>query len=212
MNIVLMGVQGSGKGTQAEMLAEARGYEHINIGQLFRSEIAADSEIGRLAAIYINKGELVPDDVTYQVLDKDAPQGSRDMIFDGFPRSLPQAEYIYKHYKIKMIIILDLEIAESLRRITARRHCSNCGKGYNILFKKPAVEGVCDVCGGKLITRDDDKPKEVMRRIEIYKGQVKKLLSYFEGKVPVFHIDASAGIKEVFAEILNTVDGKPQAG
>jgi adenylate kinase len=205
MNVVIMGVQGSGKGTQAKKVAEQTGMRHINIGELFRSELTAESEIGNRAKSYISQGELVPDSVTFEILAKAAPAGSENLIFDGFPRTVAQAEYLLEKYKIKLVIVLDLSEEEAVKRISARRNCSQCKRDYNVLYKPPKKSGICDVCGGKLVTRTDDKPQEVKRRIEIYNDQAKKLLDYFEGKVEISRIDASAGINEIFAEILNDI-------
>ena len=206
MNIVIMGVQGSGKGTQAKKLAELKGWKHINIGQLFRAEMTEGTATGKEAKQYITSGELVPDDITFQIFAHAAPSGANELILDGFPRSVAQSKYLLEHYQIDLVIVLDLSVEDAVKRISARRNCSNCGRDYNILYKKPQKEGVCDVCGGELVTREDDKPKEVQRRIDIYMTQAKKLLDFFEGKVKIMSIDASQGIDEIYNELVKDVD------
>jgi adenylate kinase len=206
MNIVIMGVQGSGKGTQAKKLAELKGWKHINIGQLFRAEMSGGTATGKEAKQYITSGELVPDEITFRIFANAAPFGASELILDGFPRTVPQTQYLLEHYKIDMIIVLDLSEAEAVKRISARRNCSNCGGDYNVLYKKPQKEGICDTCGGELVTREDDKPKEVQRRIDIYLAQAKKLLDFFEGKVQITKIDASQSIGEIFNQLVKEVD------
>jgi len=206
MNVVIMGVQGSGKGTQAKKLADLKGWKHVNIGQLFRTEMTEATAIGKEAKQYITKGELVPDEITFKII-KNGTQGSDDeIIFDGFPRTAAQSEYLMEHYQLDMIIVLELEEAEAVKRISARRNCSVCHRDYNILYKKPKQEGICDICGGKLVVREDDKPAEVQRRIDIYQEQARKLLDYFQGKVKIVRIDAAQGVEEIFNELIKEVD------
>ncbi|MCF7913107.1 MAG: nucleoside monophosphate kinase [Candidatus Cloacimonetes bacterium] len=206
MNIVIMGVQGSGKGTQAKKLAELKGWKHINIGQLFRAEMSGGTATGKEAKQYVTNGELVPDELTFRIFANAAPFNSSNLILDGFPRSVAQSKYLLEHYQIDKIIVLDLSEAEAVKRISARRNCSKCGRDYNTLYKKPQKEGICDVCGGELVTREDDKPKEVQRRIDIYMEQARKLLDFFEGKVKIVSIDASQGIDEIFSLLVKEVD------
>jgi adenylate kinase len=206
MNIVIMGVQGSGKGTQAKKLAVYKNWKHINIGQLFREEMTAGTEIGIKAKQYISSGELVPDAVTFNILKNATKDTEENMILDGFPRTVAQAEYLMAHYKLDMVIVLDLSETEAVRRISARRNCSNCNRDYNILYKRPEHEGICDICGGKLVTRADDKPQEVQRRIDIYQKQARKLLNFFEDQVKIVNIDASQNIDDIFTEIIKEVE------
>ena len=206
MNVVIMGVQGSGKGTQAKKVAEYKGLKHINIGQLFREEMAAETETGKEAKQYITKGELVPDEITFRIIKNAISGKGNNMILDGFPRSVAQAQYLLDNYELDLVIVLELDEEEAVRRISARRNCSKCHRDYNILYKKPKKEGICDVCGGKLVVREDDKPKEVKRRIDIYQEKAKKLLEFFEDKVEIKKIDASQNIEAIYNQIIKELN------
>jgi len=206
MNIVIMGVQGSGKGTQAKKLADLKSWKHVNLGQLFRIEMTEGTETGKRAKQYITSGELVPDEITFEIFKHATEEAGQSMILDGFPRTPAQAEYLLKRYSIDLVIVLDLDESEAVKRISARRNCSGCGRDYNVLFKKPQKEGICDVCGGTLVTREDDKPQEVQRRIDIYQEQAKKLLDFFQGKVKITKIDAAQGINDIFDRLVKEVD------
>lgn len=207
MNIILMGVQGSGKGTQAEKLALDPGWRHINIGQLFRGLLKEDNELSRTVSSYVHRGELVPDEITFEVIDSAIDNDVRGLIFDGFPRTKQQAEYLFKRMDIDATVLLDLPEEESFRRITSRRHCERCHANYNLLFKPPKEEGICDICGGKLVMREDDSLPEIKRRIEIYNQQSGMILKECENyNIPVIHINANQGIDEIFSEIAESVE------
>ncbi|MCF7920140.1 MAG: nucleoside monophosphate kinase [Candidatus Cloacimonetes bacterium] len=207
MNVVFMGVQGSGKGTQAERIAQLTGWKHINIGQLFREQLSTDSELSREVKNYVLKGELVPDEITFKVIDSARSGNTEGMIFDGFPRTGEQAEYLIKNSHIDGIIVLELPEEESLRRLTSRRNCSKCQANYNLLFKPPKVEGICDKCGGKLVARADDSLPEIKRRIEIYNEQENSILKVCEAHhVPIIRINGKQSIEQIFEEIRNALE------
>ena len=139
MNIVLIGVQGSGKGTQAEILAEKFGWKHINIGEIFRQNIEQKTALGLEAQSYIDKGELVPDKLVFQLIESVLKNARNGFVLDGFPRNMKQAEYLTEHFRIDKVILLDLSDKAAVNRLTSRRVCENCGAVYNLLFKKPKI-------------------------------------------------------------------------
>ncbi len=206
MNIVLFGIQGSGKGTQASMLSEKLAMKHINLGELFRQEIKADTEIGKIAKIYIDKGNLVPDEYVYHMIDNYVGLGIKGLIFDGFPRNKDQADYLVKHYHIDFVIYLDLDDDEAKKRISARVRCRNCQQNYNLLASPPEVEGVCDVCGGVVASRDDDTPKAIDQRLARFHKETKSLIKYFEKENLLHKVDANDDIEIVNEKILTIIE------
>ena len=186
-NIILMGPPGAGKGTLAKQLKEALNLVHISTGDMFREAIKAQTELGLLAASYINKGDLVPDDVTIGLVKErlSQPDCEAGFLLDGFPRTLPQAEALNEIAKsisrpIEAVINLDCDNEELVRRISGRRVCKNCGAPYHVVTMKPKVEGVCDLCGGPLYQRKDDNEDALKVRLEHYVSETKPLLDYYQ--------------------------------
>lgn len=191
MNIVMLGKPGSGKGTVGKMLSQALNITHISSGELFRCYTKKAGEIGEEINSYISKGNLVPDElaiklVEQRLLELDCKNG---VILDGFPRTEKQAEELEKflnknNKKIDMALELDLSDEDIIERIVQRRICSNvdCREIYNLDFKKPKTEGICDKCGNKLIQREDDKIETVKQRLEIYHSTSKELIEYYKSK------------------------------
>lgn len=206
MNIVLFGIQGSGKGTQATMLSEKLAMKHINLGGLFREEIKTGTEIGNIAKVYIDKGNLVPDEFVYHMIDNFVGLGIKGLIFDGFPRNKEQADYLVKHYQIDFVIYLDLNDEEAKKRISARVRCKNCHEGYNLLATPPQVDGVCDVCGGVVAPRDDDTPEAIDQRLARFHKETKSLIKYFQKHDLLYKVDAYDDIETVNEKILAIVD------
>ena len=191
MYIVMLGAPGSGKGTTAKILAKKTNLPHISTGDMFREQIKKDTELGKLANSYISKGQLVPDEVTIHIVEdrltwEDAQNG---VILDGFPRTLEQAkaldEILEKQAK-KVDIVPELIISDDviIDRILHRATCSNkeCGAIYNTEFRKPKVEGICDICGSALVTRTDDNRETIQNRLEVYRKNSKDLISYYQEK------------------------------
>lgn len=207
-NIVLMGPPGAGKGTLATKLREELHLVHISTGDMFREAIKAQTELGVLAASYINKGDLVPDDVTIGLVkerlsQKDCEAG---FLLDGFPRTLPQAEALDEIAKsisrpIEAVINLDCDNEELVRRISGRRVCKNCGAPYHVVTMKPKVEGVCDLCGGPLYQRKDDNEEALKVRLEHYVSETKPLLDFYKKLGLLESFDSLVGKEVLFDEV-----------
>ncbi len=212
MNIILLGPPGAGKGTQAARITAKYGIPQISTGDIFRKNIKEGTELGLKAKAYMDKGELVPDDLvieiaTARLLEDDCKAG---FMLDGFPRTVYQAEkldeFLAKH-GMKIDSVLDIEVEKSilLARIIGRRVCKACGATYHVVNMPPAKEGVCDSCGGELYQRADDTEATVKNRIEVYEAQTMPLVDYYEKAGNIVHIDGSAELDDVFAEIVKTL-------
>lgn len=188
-NLIMLGAPGSGKGTRAVALCEVLGVKQISTGDLFRHNISEGTELGKLAKSYMDKGELVPDDVTAAMLEErlKQPDTKTGFILDGFPRTIRQAEMLDKILsdlgeEIAAVIYLDVPDEEIVKRISGRRICKNCQTPYHVSFTPPQNEGRCDKCGAELIIRDDDKPETVKKRLEVYKSTTFPLVKYYEDR------------------------------
>ena len=207
-NIILMGPPGAGKGTQAKKLIAEFGIPHISTGDMFREAIKEGTPLGKLAASYINDGHLVPDDVTIGLVKErlSQPDCEGGFLLDGFPRTLPQAEALQKMTKeisreIDVVVNLDCDNNELVRRISGRRVCRSCGAPYHIVTLKPKVEGVCDLCGGELYQRKDDNEEALKVRLEHYVQDTKPLLDYYASKGLLESFDSLVGKDKLFDEV-----------
>jgi adenylate kinase len=200
---IVMGVQGSGKGTQAKLLAEALDLEHISVGDIFRWNVEHHTKLGARVRRIVAAGELVPDDLVEQVVRRrlDEHDWNFGFIIDGFPRSQAQARFFLESYDIDAVILLELPDTEVERRILSRRLCSRCGLDYNLISHRPAVPDVCDVCGGQLVTRVDDTPEAVQTRLRDYHAKTKPVLDLFRAKEVVVAVDATRPAGEVQSEL-----------
>ena len=212
MNIVLLGPPGAGKGTQAARIVEKYGVPHISTGDIFRANIKAGTELGKRAQEYMNRGELVPDDLvieiaTTRLLADDCAEG---FLLDGFPRTVYQAEkldeFLAAHgSKIDKVLDIAVEKEELMVRLTGRRVCKACGASYHVVNIPPKKEGICDVCGGPLVQRADDNAETVANRIEVYEAQTMPLIEYYEKAGNIAHIDGATGLESVFADIVKAL-------
>lgn len=189
MRIVLLGAPGTGKGTQAVVLAKELNIPHISTGDIFRYNIKNNTELGKLAKQYIDKGLLVPDEVTMNIV-KDRlgqPDCKKGFILDGFPRTIAQAEYLDKalyemNAKTEYCINFELDNDTIVKRISGRRVCIKCGASYNVDNKPPKKSGICDECSSEVIQRDDDKEETIRERLRVYEEQTKPLIDYYSKK------------------------------
>lgn len=207
-NIILMGPPGAGKGTLAKQLKTAYELVHISTGDMFRDAIKEGTELGKLAKSYIDQGHLVPDDVTIGIVrerlsKEDCAHG---FLLDGFPRTLPQAEALDVMSKeinrpIEVVVNLDCDEEELVRRISGRRVCKNCGAPYHVITMKPKVEGVCDICGGTLYQRADDNEEALRVRLGHYVAQTKPLLDFYQAKGLLENFNSLVGKEQLFDEV-----------
>ncbi len=206
VNIILIGKQGSGKGTQAKLLAKKFNLEHINTGALFRKHIENETDIGLIADAYIQMGALVPDKFVFQLIEESIEPDIKGLVFDGFPRTLEQAAYVVDRYHIDKVIYLSLPVEVAKERITSRVECKDCGKTYNLLTSPPVKEKVCDICGGVVGPRADDKPEAIEKRISEFLEKTKVQLDYFSKYGIVETIDANDSVENVSIKISEIVE------
>jgi len=205
--LVLLGVPGAGKGTQAKLLEELLQIPQISTGDLFRYNLKNETELGLLAKSYMDRGDLVPDEVTIRMVEERLTREdcARGAIFDGFPRNLTQATALDAITEplggIAVVPLIGLEDDDAMRRITGRRVCRSCGAVYHIDFNPPKQEGVCDVDGGELYQRDDDKPDTVRNRLYVYYKQTAPLVGYYYAKGLLAEVDGGLPIDEVQANL-----------
>jgi adenylate kinase len=202
MQIVLLGVPGAGKGTQAHRLADRFDLELIATGDIFRWNVIKRTDLGTLATKYMKAGELVPDDVVVQMVVEALDRTPNGFILDGFPRTTGQAEALERELlerdrPLSVALAFDLPDEVAVKRLAGRRTCSSCQRSYNVEFEPPAVEGVCDVCGGELVHRDDDAESTVRRRIEVYYESTAPLRAFYEQRGLLRVIDAEGSEDEV---------------
>jgi adenylate kinase len=208
VDIILLGAPGAGKGTQAELVQRWLPLPQVSSGDLFRSNIGQGTELGLKAKAYMDRGELVPDDVTIgMVADRLAQEDCADgVILDGFPRTVAQAEAlngILAEMGRRVDIVVDIDVSKEilLKRLGGRWTCRSCGRVYHELFSPEKVKGVCDACGGELYQRADDTPDTQRRRIQVYLDQTAPLKAYYQEKGLVAEVDGEQEIDQVQAEI-----------
>ena len=207
-NIILMGPPGAGKGTLAKQLMSAYDLVHISTGDMFREAIKAGTELGKLAKSYIDHGDLVPDEVTIGIVKERLGQDDceKGFLLDGFPRTLPQAEALKElsrevNRPIEVVVNLDCDNAELIRRISGRRVCKTCGAPYHVVTLKPKVEGVCDLCGGPLYQRADDNEEALKVRLEHYVQDTKPLLDFYAKEGLLKSFDSLVGKEQLFDQV-----------
>ena len=205
MRIVLVGPPGAGKGTQAQFIASHLAIPRISTGDIFRYNVTSNTELGRKAREFMERGDLVPDEVTVAMVrdrlaEDDAQEG---FLLDGFPRNVPQAETLKKllmqEWDARLSVVLELVVDEDevVRRLSGRRTCRRCERVWHVLYDPPARTGICDDCGGKLFQRDDDSEETIRLRIEVYAEQTFPLLAFYADENVLIGIDATGPVEEV---------------
>jgi len=201
MKLILLGAPGSGKGTQAQLICEEFGLPHISSGDIFRYNMSHGTELGKLAHIYIDKGELVPDDVTIKMITERLSREDckKGYILDGFPRTLSQAADLAAHEDIDAVVELDLHFDVITDRITGRRSCEDCGNPYHISMLDGSDK--CPACGGKLIAREDDNEETVRKRLSVYEQQTMPLVKFYGDKGLLIKVNGEGDVHKIFEDI-----------
>ncbi|MDD2578948.1 MAG: adenylate kinase [Eubacteriales bacterium] len=215
MRLILLGPPGSGKGTLAVDLARLYHIRHISTGDIFRQMIREKTELGQKASVYIDAGQLVPDDLTIaMVQERLASEDCRDgFMLDGFPRTLPQAEALDRltsDMNCRIDAVLNVQVPDDLilRRLSGRRMCRGCGRGYNIYSMPPKQENICDVCGDQLIQRSDDQPETIRQRLNAYREQTEPLIDYYAQRDLLLDVDNSGKIGENLPDVDRALKSK----
>lgn len=208
MNIILLGPPGAGKGTQAKLISEKYSIPHISTGDIFRKNISEKTPLGVKAKSYMDKGQLVPDELTIDLVKDRLQQEDckNGFLLDGFPRTVAQAEALDKflhedNQSINSALLIDVPQEYILERMTGRRVCNSCGASYHVKFNPSKVDGKCDICGSNLIQRKDDSEETVRERLDVYSKQTQPLVQYYSDKKVLSTIDGTREIKEVFENI-----------
>lgn len=210
MKIIMLGAPGAGKGTQADKICAKYNIPHISTGDIFRANIKNNTELGQKAKSYMDKGELVPDELVVDlVVDRiKADDCTNGYILDGFPRTIPQAEALDAalaaiNDKVDYAINVEVPDENIINRMSGRRACVACGATYHIVHIPTKVEGVCDKCGAELILRDDDKPETVKNRLNVYHEQTQPLIDYYTAKNVLHEVDGTKAMEDVFSSIVS---------
>lgn len=213
MKIIMLGAPGAGKGTQAKMLADKYDIPHISTGDIFRANIKNGTELGTKAKEYMDKGLLVPDELTCDLVVDRIKQDdcAKGYILDGFPRTIPQAECLDNALsamddKIDYAVNVDVPDENIIKRMSGRRACVGCGATYHIVYNPTKEEGICDRCGKELILRDDDKPETVENRLKVYHEQTQPLIDYYNNKGVLQEVDGTKDMQEVFDAIVAVLE------
>ncbi len=208
MKLILLGAPGAGKGTQAEVISEKYNIPTISTGNIIRAALKNGTEMGLKAKAYTEQGKLVPDDVVIGIIRERLAESDCEggFILDGFPRTIPQAKAL-DDMGITIDAALSIEVADSeiVKRMSGRRVCEKCGASYHTEYKKPKVEGVCNVCDGKLVIRKDDEPETVLNRLNIYHEQTEPLKDYYNKQNKLLIVEGQEDVKDTTALVLNAL-------
>ena len=209
MKIIMLGAPGAGKGTQAKMIADKYQVPHVSTGDIFRANIKNGTELGKKAKEYMDKGQLVPDELTVEILlDRVAQDDCKNgYVLDGFPRTIPQADVLDKELtklgdKVDFAINVDVPDENIVKRMSGRRACLKCGATYHVEHIPPKQVGICDTCGSELVQRDDDKPETVQNRLSVYHEQTQPLIDYYTNKGILKTVDGTKDMQDVFNQIV----------
>ncbi len=213
MKIIMLGAPGAGKGTQAKKIAEKYGIPHISTGDIFRANIKNGTKLGNKVKTYMDQGLLVPDELVCDLVVDRIQQAdcAKGYILDGFPRTIPQAESLDAALKaagesVDYAIDVNAPDENIVKRMGGRRACVGCGATYHLVYAPTKKEGICDVCGGELILRDDDKPETVQKRLDVYHEQTQPLIDYYDKKGILRTVDGSMSMEDVFTAILGILE------
>lgn len=213
MKIIMLGAPGAGKGTQAKKIVEKYGIPHISTGDIFRANIKNGTKLGNKVKTYMDQGLLVPDELVCDLVVDRIQQAdcAKGYILDGFPRTIPQAESLDSALNaagesVDYAIDVNVPDANIVKRMGGRRACVGCGATYHLVYAPTKKEGICDVCGGELILRDDDKPETVQKRLDVYHEQTQPLIDYYDKKGILRTVDGSMSMEDVFAAILGILE------
>jgi adenylate kinase len=209
MRLILLGPPGAGKGTQATRIAATTGVPHISTGDILRENVKLGTPLGQEARRYMDAGDLVPDDVIIGMVGERLaePDAAAGFLFDGFPRTVPQAEALEqllaeRGTPLDLVLELAVDRDELIARLTGRRSCPSCGAVYHVTHNPPAIEGVCDRCGGQLVQRDDDREDVVANRLDVYAEQTAPLIAFYEERGLLRRIQATGSVDEVHERAL----------
>ncbi len=216
MRLIIMGPPGAGKGSQASKIVKHYNVPHISTGDMFREAIKNETELGLLAKSYMDKGALVPDEVTIGLVKERFMKDDckeNGFLLDGFPRNIAQAEALDKMlaeigWSVDKVINIEVASELLINRVIGRRVCKKCGETFHIEYNKPKVEGICDVCGSELTQRKDDTYETIKNRLDVYDLQTKPLLDYYNKQNLVFNVDGSKSFEEVFNQIKENLGDK----
>lgn len=214
MNLILLGPPGAGKGTQAKILTKKYGIPQISTGDILRAAVKEQTPMGVRAKVFMDSGALVTDEVVVGIVEERLakPDCGSGFILDGFPRTVMQADALSQMLKdlgksIDHVISLSVDKEELLERVTGRRTCRSCGKGFHIAFDPPKVNGICDECGGELYQRDDDSEETMRKRLEVYEGQTAPLVAYYDKKSLLRTIHGTGSIDDIQGKLLSILEG-----
>ncbi len=207
--VIFLGPPGAGKGTQSQLLKERNGFIQISTGDLLREAVKNQTELGKLAKQYMDEGKLVPDDLIISLIkEKLQEYADKNIIFDGFPRTIPQAESLDNllsrlNKNVDAVILFKIEDEEIVKRLTGRRVCPSCGAVYHMVYNPPKIDEICDRCGARLTQRDDDKEEVIRKRLEVYHQQTKPLTEYYKSKI--VEIDVTDNPNNIYNKIASMI-------